>query len=66
MKQFTHKAQIYGFDCYFNEDNNEVQGTNWWNQKMIELFIWFDLNLTNNDAFNIKIIERLDKDVASG
>lgn len=59
MKSYTHIAKIYGFKCYFNEDNGEVEGTNWLNEKMIELFVWIDLTFSDNEQFKIEIIEKL-------
>ena len=56
---FTHIAEIYGFRCYFNEDTNEVKGTNWVYDKLIDLFIWIDTKFGINDGFSIKLIERL-------
>ena len=56
-KEYTHLAELYGFRCYFNVDTNDVIGTNWFNDKMIELFIWLDVEVLEfNDAFEIKII----------
>ncbi len=59
MQTYTHKAKLYGFECYFNEDTGEVQGTNWFNEKMIDLFVWIDLHFTQNEMFRIEIIEKL-------
>lgn len=59
MEGFTHRAQLYGFNCWFNENTGDVQGTNWFNEKMIDIFIWVDINLTQNDEFKIKIIDKL-------
>ena len=59
-KEYTHLAELYGFRCYFNVDTNDVIGTNWFNDKMIELFIWLDVEVLEfNDAFEIKIIKEL-------
>lgn len=59
-KKFTHLAEIYGFRCYFNEDTNDVKGTNWFNDIMIDLFIWLDVEILQyNEVFKIKIIRKL-------
>lgn len=58
-KEYTHLAELYGFRCYFNDITNEVEGTNWFNDKMIEAFIWIDINFFDNEYFAIKIIEEL-------
>lgn len=57
--QFTHIAELYGFKCYFNADTNEVKGTNWLNDQLIDLFIWLDTNFFENEYFAIKIISEL-------
>ncbi|SFS47757.1 hypothetical protein [Mucilaginibacter polytrichastri] len=59
MENFTHKAKIYGFTCYYNDKTGEIEGVSWFNRKMIDLFIWIDVNLTGNEMFRIEIIERL-------
>jgi hypothetical protein len=59
MESYTHRAKIYGFECYFNENTGEVQGTNWFNEKMIDVFIWIDVNISSNEMFKIEIIEKL-------
>lgn len=59
MDSFTHIAKIYGVRCYFNENTGDIEGTNWLNQKLIEMFIWIDLNLTDNEMFKIQILEKL-------
>lgn len=59
MDDYTHIAKVYGFKCYFNENTGDVAGTNWFNNKMIELFVWLDVNLTENEQFAFEIIERL-------
>lgn len=58
-QEFTHIAEIYGFRCYFNDNTNDVVGTNWFNDKMIDLFVWLDLTFFENEFFKIKIIEEL-------
>jgi hypothetical protein len=59
MKTFTHIAKIYGFKCYFNENTGEIEGTNYFTNLMIELFVWIDVTFTTNETFAIKIIEKL-------
>lgn len=59
MEGYTHLAEIYGVRCYFNEYTNEVKGTNWFNEKLIDFFVWFDTTFTLNDGFYIKKIKRL-------
>ena len=57
---FTHIAELYGFKCYFNEITGDIQGTNWFNDSMIELFVWLDVSVFKiNDCFEIKILEKL-------
>jgi hypothetical protein len=57
--EYTHIAELYGFRCYFNENTNEVVGTNWFNDKMIDLCTWIEQNIGLNDGFYIKIIQKL-------
>ena len=59
MEGYTHLAEIYGVRCYFNEYTNEMKGINWFNEKLIDFFIWLDTTFTFNDGFYIKIIKRL-------
>lgn len=59
MKVYTHIAEIYGFRCYFNQNTGEVEGVNWVNNKLIELFVWFDVTFTSNEAFAIKLIKEI-------
>lgn len=58
--KYTHLAELYGFRCYFNIDTNEIEGTNWFNNKMIDLFIWLDVEVLQfNEYFEVKIIKEL-------
>ncbi|MCJ8209387.1 hypothetical protein MUY27_06675 [Mucilaginibacter sp. RS28] len=59
MSDFTHLAKIYGFECYYNDNTGDIEGTSWINQKLIELFVWIDVTFTNNEAFKIEIIQKL-------
>jgi hypothetical protein len=59
MDKFTHLAKIYGFKCYFNINNNEVLGTNWFNETMIGFFVWIESTFSINHHFEIKIIKQL-------
>lgn len=57
--KYTHLAELYGFRCWYNDETGEVKGTNWFNEKMIDIFIWIDITFQINDGFYIKIIEEL-------
>lgn len=59
MKPYTHIAKIYGFKCYFDEDTGEIEGVNWFTNKLIEIFVWLDVTFSSNEAFKIEIIEKL-------
>lgn len=59
MEGYTHLAEIYGFRCWYNDDTGEVLGTNWFNEKMIDFFVWLDTTFEVNDGFYIKVIEKL-------
>lgn len=57
--KYTHLAELYGFRCYFNEYTSEVEGTNWFNDKFIDIFLWIDLTFFENEYFEIKLIKEL-------
>lgn len=59
MKRFTHLAELYGFRCWYNDETGEVKGTTWFNEKMIDIFIWIDTTFECNEEFRIKIIEKM-------
>jgi hypothetical protein len=59
MESYTHLAEIYGIKCYFNIDTMEVKGINWFNEHLIDVFLWIEQHFPINDAFAIKIIEEL-------
>jgi len=59
MNTYTHLAKIYGFKCYFNEHTGEIEGTNWYTNLLIELFVWIDITFTSNESFAIEIMEKL-------
>lgn len=56
---YTHLAELYGFRCWYNDDTGEIKGTNFFNDKMIDLFIWIDITFEINDCFCVKIIKEL-------
>lgn len=58
--RFTHRAKIYGFNCYFNENTMEVRGTNWFNELMIDLFVKIEQVKPINDGFVIHKGEKLE------
>lgn len=58
-QKFTHLAEIYGFRCYFNENTNDVKGVSWFNDQLIDLFVWIDITFFENECFKIKIIQEL-------
>lgn len=57
--RFTHRAKMYGFNCYFNEETMEVKGTNFFNNFMIGCFIKFEEIKPINDGFVIMKGERI-------
>lgn len=58
-EKFTHLAKIYGIECYFNENTNELKGTNWFNNLLIDFFIWLDITFDFNEYFAIELIKKL-------
>lgn len=59
MSKWTHLAELYGFRCYFDELENEVVGTNKFNDILIEVFLYLDITFFDNEYFPIKIIREL-------
>lgn len=59
MEGYTHLAELYGFRCYYNIHTAEVKGTNWINDKMIDLMVWADVTFFFNDGFEIILIREL-------
>ena len=57
--KFTHLAKIYGFKCYFNIDNHEVKGTNWFNDMAIFIFAYLATEVFNHEGFRIELIREL-------
>ncbi len=52
---YTHIGKLYKVPVYFTKDEQtHVRGTNWFNEKLLSFFIWFDINFTNNEAFAIE------------
>ena len=62
-KGFTHLSKLYGFRCYTKflyDEGVEVEGTNWLNKKMIDLFGWLDVEIIQqSEGFEIEILEEL-------
>lgn len=56
---YTHLAELYGFRCYYNVDTSELKGTNWFNDKMIDLFTWIAINVFDHEGFNVTLIRKL-------
>ena len=59
MDEFTHLAEIYGLRCYFNIETNEVKGVSWFNEKIIDIFLWIESTFPINYSFEVTIIEEL-------
>lgn len=59
LSDYTHLAELYGFKCYYNINTSAVKGTNWFNDLMIDTFIWLDLAFFDNEYFKIKLLEQL-------
>lgn len=56
MKKYTHYAKFYGIPCYFNADTDELDGRNWFYEKLLLVAIWIESNFPSNDyGFPIKI-----------
>ncbi|WP_437918572.1 hypothetical protein [Sphingobacterium sp. LRF_L2] len=59
--RFTHLAKIYGIPCYFNEDNMEVKGTNWFFDRLIDLGTFLDTTFNLSDGFYVTDLQKLKK-----
>ena len=60
QKGFTHKGKFYGFSIYLTDDEDmNIQGTNWVNDLMIGFFVWVDTTFEVNECFAILKGEKL-------
>jgi hypothetical protein len=60
QKGFTHHGKIYGVPIYLTDDEDmNIEGTNWFNDKLVSFFVWFDTNFTQNEVFAISKGEKL-------
>lgn len=57
---FTHNGKMYGFAIYLTDDEDmNIRGTNWLNDKFISFFVWLDITFEFNEAFAILKGEKL-------
>jgi hypothetical protein len=57
---FTHHGKIYGFPVYITDDEDmNIQGTNWFNDKMVAIFVWLDTTFEINECFALLKGEKL-------
>lgn len=57
--KFTHLAKIYGIPCFINIETMDVMGTNWLTDKLIDVLIWFAMEVLEHEGFTFEIIEEL-------
>lgn len=51
------KAKYRKIPAYFDMETNEIYGRNWLFDKLIDLNIWFDVNVVKVNEFPIEIEE---------
>lgn len=49
------KAKYRKIPAYFDMETNELYGTNWFYDKLIELNIWFDVNIIGVESLPIEV-----------
>lgn len=55
-------AKYRGIPCYFNVINNEIIGKNFFYEFLINIIIWFDINIFMVSEFPIWIeVDKLEK-----
>lgn len=45
MKEGYKRAHYREIPCFFNPQTNDIEGRNWFYDKLIEINIWFDFNI---------------------
>lgn len=58
-KKYTHLATFYGIRCYYNIETQEIQGTTWLNDKLIDLRLFVERIFPFGDGFYINIVKPL-------
>lgn len=41
QKGYTHLVKFFGYRCYYNDNTNEITGTNWFSDKMMNICVFF-------------------------
>jgi len=49
------KARYRGIPCLFNPETNEIEGTNWLTSLLIDINVWFDIEIIGVEEFPIYI-----------
>lgn len=63
MKDYTKRnAKYRGIPCYLNPINNEIIGKNFFYEFLIDIIMWFDINIFMVDEFPIWVeVDELEK-----
>lgn len=55
LTKFTHYAYypLFGFwiSCYYNSPDENIEGTNWLNGKLLDLAVWLDYEFADGFAY---------------
>lgn len=61
LKNYTHYAKFYGIPCYFNKNNDALDGRNWFYDKLLIVAVWIESEFpSNDDGFPIEITGEID------
>lgn len=59
-KGYTHHGKLYGVPVYITDDEDmNVIGTNWFNDRLVSIFILLDMTFEINECFCIQKGSRL-------
>jgi len=59
-KKYTHYAKFYGIPCYYNENNEALDGRNKFYGLLLDIAVWIEQQFpSNTEGFPIEIGERI-------
>lgn len=60
-EEFTHLASMHNIPCYYNIHTEEIQGTNWFWDKVLDFVIWLEFEFAiTEEGFPILLKKKLD------
>lgn len=61
-ERYTHLAKFYGIPCYFNENTDELDGRNWFYDKLLIIAIGIEMLFPSNpNGFPIQITKEIEQ-----